>query len=106
MALIPIFKICNIVTQKSVDKEKLNISMMCVCAHSCLQTTMDYCGIAHPGVNSKSGLPIEPYFTSGTLFLLFIQKPCQFIARKIEINIISLVKRRFHLFILFQKIIE
>ena len=28
----------------------------------CLQTTMDYCGIAHPGDNSKSGLPIEAVF--------------------------------------------
>ena len=97
MALLPIFKICNIVTQKSVDKEKLNIIMICV--RTQLFTTIDYCGIAHPGDNSKSGLPIEPYFTSGTLFLLFIRKPCQFIARKIEINIISLVKRIFHLFI-------
>ena len=43
---------------------------------------LDYCGIAHPGDNSKSGLLIELYFTSGTLFLLFIQKPCQFIAKK------------------------
>ena len=30
MALIPIFKILNIVTQKSVDKEKMNIIMICV----------------------------------------------------------------------------
>ena len=30
MALMPIFKIGNMVTQKSVDKEKLNIIMICV----------------------------------------------------------------------------
>ena len=58
-----------------------------MCVHRCLQTTIDYCGIAHPGHNSKLGLPIEAYFTSGTLIFLFIQKLCQIIARRIEINI-------------------
>ena len=57
MALIPIFKIWNIVNCNSVDKEKIKLIMI-VCAHSCLQTTINYCGIAHPGDNSKSGLPI------------------------------------------------
>ena len=51
---------------KSADKEEINIIMIC------LQTTIDYCGIAHPGHNSKSGLRSRLYFTSGTLFLLFI----------------------------------
>ena len=85
-------------TQKTVDKEKINI-FISVCVHRYLQTTIDYCRIAHPGNNSKSGLPIKQCSTSGILFLLFIQKPCQITARKIEINIISFVKRIFHLFI-------
>ena len=46
MALIPIFKIWNIVNCNSVDKEKIKLIMI-VCAHSCLQTTINYCGIAH-----------------------------------------------------------
>ena len=81
-----------------MDKEKINI-MRFVCAHRCLQTTIGYCGIAHPGDNSKSGLPIEAVFYYRTLFVLFMQKPCQIIARRIEINLILLVKRIFHLFI-------
>ena len=32
-------------------------------------------------------------------YFLFIQKPCQIIVRRIEINIISIVKRIFYLFI-------
>ena len=46
--------------------------------------------------NSKSGLLIEAVFTFGTLFLLFIQKPCQIIAGKIEISIFSLIKQIFY----------
>ena len=38
------------VTLKSVDKEEIYIIMVC------LQTTIDYCGIAHPGDNLKSVL--------------------------------------------------
>ena len=49
-------------TQKSVDKQKIGIIMICVRAHRCLQTTIDYWRIAHPGHNSKSGLPIEAVF--------------------------------------------
>ena len=43
--------------------------------------------------------PSWPYFTSGTLFFCFFQKPGQIIVRRIEINIISPVKRIFYLFI-------
>ena len=85
MALIPIFKIWNTVSYKSVDKEKIKLIMICVRAQG-LQTTIDYCGIPHSGDNSKSGLPIKAVFHIGTLFLLFIQKPCQIIARRVEIN--------------------
>ena len=33
-----------------------------VCAHRCLQTAIGYCGIAYPGHNSKSGLPVQAVF--------------------------------------------
>ena len=45
----------------------------------------------HAGHKSKSGGPVRPYFTSGTLFLLFLQQTCQNITRTIEISCISLV---------------
>ena len=53
-----------IVMQKSFDKKKINIIMI-VRAHRCLQTTIDYCGIAQPGHNSKSGLPVKAVFHFG-----------------------------------------
>ena len=57
--------------------------------HRCLQTTIDYCGIAHPDDNSKSGLTIEAVFHFRYIISLFIQKPCQIIESRIEIKIIS-----------------
>ena len=55
MGLIPIFKIWNIVSYNSVDKEEIKLIMICVRTQL---FTIDYCRIAHPGDNSKSGLPI------------------------------------------------
>ena len=69
-----------------------------MCAHICLETTIDYCGIAHTGDNSKSGLPINTVFHFRYIISLFIQQPCQIIASRIEIKITSLVKRIFYLF--------
>ena len=37
----------------------------------CLQTTKDYCGIAHAGDNSKSGLLIKAYLLPVHFFCLF-----------------------------------
>ena len=85
-------------TQKSVDKEKMNIIMI-LCAHRCLQTTIDYCGIAHPCHNLKSGLPIKAVFHFRYIISLFIQQQCQIIARKIEISSILLINQIFYLFI-------
>ena len=85
-------------THKSVAKEKINIIMICVHAQL-FKTTIAYCGIAHPGHNSKSGQLFEAVFHFLYIISSVYSKPCQIIARKTEINIISLVKRIFYSFI-------
>ena len=85
--MIPIFVIWNIVTYKSSDWQEIKIIM--ICAHIQLQTktTKDMITAGH---YSKSGRPVRPYSTSGTLCLLFVQQTCQNIARPIGISSISL----------------
>ena len=73
MALIPVFKIRNIVTQKSFDKKK-NQYYNGLCAHTRLQTTIDYCRIAHPGHKSKPGLPVKAVFHFRYI-ILFVHLP-------------------------------
>ena len=41
MALIPIFEVGNIVTYKTVDKEKIKFIMICALAEMCTKTTKD-----------------------------------------------------------------
>ena len=70
----------------------MNIIMICVRT----QTTIDYCGIAHLGNNSKSGPPISlpvHYF-----FCLFNNR-VKSLQDLLKISSISLVNRIFHLFI-------
>ena len=86
MALIPILEICNIVTYKSVDKEKIKIIMMS--KRNVNKNNQTYYRIDHAGHKSKSGQPVRLYLTSGTLFLLFFHQTFQNIAR---ISSISLV---------------
>ena len=67
-----------------------------VCANRCLETTIDYCGIANPGDNLKSGLPIKAVFQFRYIIsFVYLKK----VSNYSEINIISLVKRIFYLFI-------
>ena len=46
--------------QKSFDK-KINIIVICA-RTDVYKTTIGYCGIAHPGHNSKSRLPVKAVF--------------------------------------------
>ena len=69
-------------TYKSVDKKKIKIIMiLCACTKQ-----QRFYRIEHAGNNSISG---QPYSTSGTLLLLFVQQTCQNIA---GINSIFLVQ--------------
>ena len=45
--------------------------------HNVNKNNQRYYGIEHGGHQSKSGQPVRPYSTSGTLFLLFVQQTCQ-----------------------------
>ena len=56
--------------------------------HNVNENKERYYRIEHAGHKSKSGQPVRPYSTSGTLIDLFFQQTCQNIAR---INSISLV---------------
>ena len=88
-------------TQTLVDKEKMNIIMIGL--HAQMFTNNDRL-LRNNCHNSKSDLLIKAVFHFSlhffTLFLLFIQQPCQTIAGKIEISSILLVNEYFiYLFI-------
>ena len=61
--------------------KKLKIIMNCVHAQCKQKLKQRYYRIEHAGRKSKSGQPVRPYSTSGTLFPLFVQQTCQKIAR-------------------------
>ena len=67
MALKPRFEIGNIVTYKSIDKEKIKIIMICVHTQ-CKQKQPKIQWSRTPGHKSKSGRPVRSYSTFGTLF--------------------------------------
>ena len=99
MALIQIFKIWNIVSYKSVDKEKIKLIKICVRAqmfknnHRLLQNSPSWRQFKIMSADQGCiSLPIH-YF-----FCLFKNR-VKIIARRIKINIISLVKQIFSLFI-------
>ena len=60
--------------------------------HNVNKNKQRYYRIEHACNKSKSGQPVRPYSTSGTLFLFFVKQTCQKNAR---IRSISLVHRMY-----------
>ena len=75
--------------------------LLLLCVHRCLQTTIDYRGIAILVSSQNQICRSRMYSKSRTLFILFIQQQCQRrTARKIERSSISLLTEYFiYLFI-------
>ena len=89
-------------TQNSVDKEKgeRRKSTLLIFVRAQMFTNNDRLLQNSPSLhNLKSGLPIKAVFHFRYIISLFIQQPCQIIARKIEISSILLVNQKFYLFI-------
>ena len=90
MALIPIFKIWNIVTYNQLIRSQLRL-LWFVHTHNVNKNKQRYYRIKHAGHKSKSGQPVRLYSISGTLLLLFFQQTCQNIAIISSISLVHLM---------------
>ena len=79
MALAPILEHEILSPINQLIRRKLRICDLCARKHL-HKNNHGYYRIAHAVHKSKSGRPVRPYSTSGTLFLFFVQQTCENIA--------------------------